>query len=296
MRFTYDTSLARVFGSPLEEISVEELQRSHDRARRVQVVENKLTIDFIVTRDEPHWSSNDLWFWRQYKSTQRKRNRMGEYCRSALDWDIHTSNSLKSLFAIDSPRTPPEHSTSPGISAFPGAVTNSSETNEGISDVTILKKVPRPLKKVVRIKYETEEGEVKYMMFHAVPSVENGASDPDPRMEPEQLCEEGYVAGEPQSPAYSRRRTLMLMEGIGSSTEASYEAGQELELGVRDVIQDSVDVDQVHEEMFRKHSTSTAEGVNYSTNTMDRPQYGSEPGKVGAKISELDHVSMCSLD
>lgn len=109
---------------PFGEKPEEEWQRSLDRAQCIQVDDNCLTSEFLYARD-PRWNDDDLKVWSNYKHTHHMRYRMGEYCRSNLDWDWDTASSLKRLFRIDwpskspRPECPMQH-VCPSLSAKPG--------------------------------------------------------------------------------------------------------------------------------------------------------------------------------
>lgn len=79
-----------------------EWQFSLDRARSIPVVENDLTKEFFSARSNPHWTgySDGYGRWEYYKTLQRKCHRMGEYCRSNLDWDWDATRCLQRLFKM----------------------------------------------------------------------------------------------------------------------------------------------------------------------------------------------------
>lgn len=70
------------------------LLSSLDRAQQVQVCENKVTEEFIHSRDE-------VAEWSQYRRWHHTRRLWSEEFRSNLDWDWDLSSSLKHLFKED---------------------------------------------------------------------------------------------------------------------------------------------------------------------------------------------------
>lgn len=195
MRLEYGWLSHGLYNLPPEEKSKEEWQRSLDRARSVPVVENDLTREYLEARQVSYVDPTTLCYWKGYKKLQRKRHRMGEYCRSNLDWDWDLSSSLKRLFRIDRPRSSsrPEGAVHQGDKGVP---TIHRGINGGTLEVSIHEKAPNVLEKVVRIRYETEAGEVRYKTFHAEPSVEDVTSGAgaDPKPRPSSAQETGKLA------------------------------------------------------------------------------------------------------
>lgn len=81
----------------------ESLLSSLNRARQVQVCENDLTQDFILSRNIEQLGAND---WIQYTNDRQTRRLWSEEFRSNLDWDWDPSSSLKRLFEVDRESTP----------------------------------------------------------------------------------------------------------------------------------------------------------------------------------------------
>lgn len=74
------------------------LLSSLDRARQVQVCENKVTEEFIHSRDD---EDSGVVEWLQYRGWHHTRRLWSEELRSNLDWDWDLSSSLKHLFKED---------------------------------------------------------------------------------------------------------------------------------------------------------------------------------------------------
>lgn len=79
------------------------LLSSLNRARQVQVCENDLTRDFVLSRDIEQSGVDD---WMQYRGDICTRRLWGEELRSNLDWDWDPSISLKRLFEVERESTP----------------------------------------------------------------------------------------------------------------------------------------------------------------------------------------------
>lgn len=182
MRLEYGLLSDGLYNLGPEKKSEEEWQRSLDRARSVSVVENDVTRRFLEARQAKGWFPTLEW--KCYKKLQRKRHRMEEYCRSNLDWDWDPSSCLKRLFRIDRPRSS-SRTEGAGHLGDKGVPTIHRGINGGTLEVSIPEKAPNVLEKVVRVRYKTEAGEVRYKTFHAEPSVEDVTSgagaDPKPR-------------------------------------------------------------------------------------------------------------------
>lgn len=179
MELKYSTLSYSMDVPPFEKRREGECQHSLDRARSVPVVENDLTTEFLSARSNPHWTgySNGYGRWEYYKTLQRKRHRMGEYCRSNLDWDWATSGSLKRLFKIDRTKKTPQ----PGgakqndvsVTDLPVSI-ELTDPGGGIDSDNLTLDVTIPETELnasvlgkVRIRFETKSGEVRYKTFYA---------------------------------------------------------------------------------------------------------------------------------
>lgn len=195
MALVYSTLSSSLENPPVERKSDRRWWRSFERAQSIKVVENNLTRYFLDTRDHPHWESNDLWYWKTYKIRQRKWHRMGEYCRSNLDWDWDLSSSFNHLFEIDkSNKNPlPEYAKCQIVTGQPGIFDLPmvrGGTDGRALNVTIPGKGPNVLEKI-HVRYETETAEVKYKTFYPGSSVEDVASCSGPGPEQESAQETG---------------------------------------------------------------------------------------------------------
>lgn len=181
---------------PFGEKPEEEWQRSLDRAQCIQVDDNCLTSEFLYARD-PRWNDDDLEVWRNYKHTHHMRYRMGEYCRSNLDWDWDTASSLKRLFRTYRPTKFPrpdcsmQHvcSSLPAKPDLPVAMGNRADGRT--LTVTTPERRPELLEKI-RVRYETETGEVKYKTFYPRSTVEDVSTCSGPG----KLFESAQITGE----------------------------------------------------------------------------------------------------
>lgn len=124
------------------------------------------------------------------------RYRMGEYCRSNLDWDWDTASSLKRLFRIDwpskspRPECPMQH-VCPSLSAKPGLPIALRGADGRTLNVTIPERRPELLDKI-RLRYDTETGEVKYRTFYPRSPVEDVSTSSGPG----KLFESAQITGE----------------------------------------------------------------------------------------------------
>lgn len=192
---------------PFKEKSEEEWQRSFDHAQNVPVID--LTREFLEARKLAYWHPDSLWSWKRYKMLQQKRHRMGEYCRSNLDWDWDLSSSLKRLFKINRPKKypHPEYAECQVYTSLPATINlpmARGGSDRRTLDVTIPEKEPNVLEKI-RLRYETVAGEIKYKTFLAVPSVEDISSSSMPVPEPGP-CESAQETGELASRARVKGR------------------------------------------------------------------------------------------
>lgn len=105
---------------PKFDIKQEADWRRYSRAQSVPVADNGLTREFLGLHRE---SYND-YGWTRYMVLQAKRQRMGEYCRSNLDWDWDTSSCLKRLFKIDRPKvsSQPAMALQQGVTELPATI------------------------------------------------------------------------------------------------------------------------------------------------------------------------------
>lgn len=180
---------------PFEGKPEEEWQRSLDRAQCIQVDDNDLTSEFLYARD-PRWNDDDLEVWRNYKHTHHMRYRMGEYCRSSLDWDWDTASSLKRLFRTDRPTKSPRPECSmqhvcPSLPAKPSLPVAMCGADGRTLNVTITERRPE-LPENIRVRYETETGEVKYRTFYPRSPVEDVSTCSGPG----KLFESAQITGE----------------------------------------------------------------------------------------------------
>lgn len=152
---------------PKFDIKQEADWRRYTRAQSVPVADNGLTREFLGLHRE---SYND-YGWTRYMVLQAKRQRMGEYCRSNLDWDWDTSSCLKRLFRIDRPKV--SMALQQGVTELPATIHLArGGLNKQTLDVTIPEPGPNELDKV-RIHYKNGMGEFRYKTFYAGPSVED---------------------------------------------------------------------------------------------------------------------------
>ena len=110
-------------------------------------------------------------YWRGYLHTHAQRRKWGEYFRSCLDWDWNLGKTLHLLFKMNLPLTSP--SSSPALPA----PTQTLEAEAG--DTLFIESGHLP--KTVRVAYETEAGETRYMTFvpDTIPDLEASAKVPE---------------------------------------------------------------------------------------------------------------------
>lgn len=194
--------------TPFIDVSEDELQRSLDVARSISVVVKDLTWKFLKAREPPSWNPDCLCRWKLYKEFQRKRHHMGEYCCSNLDWDWDTASCLKRLFRIDRPKKCPnpecvKQQEGTGLSATIDVPLAGGESDGRTLNVAIAEKGRNTFEKV-RMRYETETGEVRYKTFYAGPSVEEVASDAS--IGPEACLLSGLETGRGELVSHARVR------------------------------------------------------------------------------------------
>lgn len=176
----YGSLLKPLIDPPFIDESGDEWQRSLDRARSIPVVKNDMTREFLRARDPYCWGPDSLWFWERHKRLLRQRHRMGEYCRSNLDWDWDTGSCLKRLFRIDRSKNCPntecaKQQQGTGVSATIDVPVAGVGTDGRALNMAIPGKGRNLLEKI-HVRYETETGEVRYKTFYPGPSVEDVAS------------------------------------------------------------------------------------------------------------------------
>lgn len=141
MKIKYSTLADWIYDPPFKEEAEEELQRSHNHARCIPVVENNLTREFSKARAYPNLLRNlGKYYWKQ-----RKRHQMREYCCSNLDWDWDTARCLQHLLEIKRPKESPHPrgGTKQGVSITDLTATmHLSEPVNGINRGTLVVTIP----------------------------------------------------------------------------------------------------------------------------------------------------------
>lgn len=181
IKLGYDSFSDGMYNPSSEEKSEEELRHSHRRAQCTPVIENTTTGEFLCYRDNPHWESNDFKSWGYYNNIRVMRHHTSEYCRSNLDWTWDTACSLKHLFRIDKPKTTPRSESEAQLPL--SATLDLADSDIGINrnNLTLGVTIPRSgidtgLLGKVRIRFQSESGEVRYKTFYAGPSGDEEAT------------------------------------------------------------------------------------------------------------------------
>lgn len=154
------------------EWSLEDLQRTHEHATRVEVLRSDLTSEFFDARDHPHGKcgeSQDFCSWEVYKKNCYKRRVFGECLRSNMDWNWNTGSCLRNLFKLEEPSQQSLRKPSPGPALY-------GYGSQGETAQLALEDARARLPKEIQVRYEDEKGQILYKTFLALPSTENIAA------------------------------------------------------------------------------------------------------------------------
>ena len=184
----------------------ERLRSLLDQARRVRVLRDDLTKEFLFRRDRSPYTEDNLKAWKWYQRHQKHKHYWGQALRCNCDWNSDLSRSLMRLFGRSGQIL----------------IRLSEMQDDGRVKGAFKSIVPE----VLTVEYTDEKGEIRYKTFRADPSLEDvTARDHTPHdSTPLSSTPEEAVAGSSSSESILEYKNILEYREINRHARRKIEA------------------------------------------------------------------------